>query len=223
MWDKFEKIIRSNGNRNLSHSQTVLEVLNELGSCSTSVAVLDNGEISTRCFSGIGNDEETVFQACSISKPMAGLAAMRLVDQGRLDLEKSISNYLPDSVLYNLATDSTRHLLQYVTVSSLMSHTSGLTVQGFLGYDPSEPIPSLHELLAGNAPSNSPRVQLACFPGHGFSYSGGGMTVLQLILEHATRKSFPELMQELVFDPLDMHRSFYRSPSSKDNFAPAYV
>ncbi|GAB7357811.1 hypothetical protein MBLNU459_g0798t1 [Dothideomycetes sp. NU459] len=218
MWDKLECIFQANG---LNGDDEAAQVLADYGTPSTSIAVLEHGQISSRCFSRVGDNAETVFQACSISKPVTAMAVMRLVSRNKLSLDVPIHTYLPERIIQTLSTSQTHDLLQHVTIKHLLSHTSGLTVHGFAGY-PEDDIPDAESVLAGRPPANSLQVRLESLPGLRFAYSGGGFTVLQLILEQVTRKSFPDLMQELVFTPLDMKRSFYRKPNRDDNHASVY-
>ncbi|KAH8178461.1 beta-lactamase domain-containing protein [Sarocladium implicatum] len=216
-----EKIIIAN-----SGSTTAAAALGELGTPSTSIAVLKDGDVSSVCHSTSGNNESTLFQACSISKPITALAIMRLVERGALSLESSISQLLPTKVLDILlegSPDSQRSIIKNITVAQLMSHTAGLSVHGFGGYSSlSKPL-SGADILRGRAPVNNLRVRLELLPGLSYSYSGGGITVLQIILETVTGKPFPELMQDLVLQPLDMNRSFYGPlPDGEDNFASAH-
>lgn len=222
IWDKLEAIIKANRvvDDLLLSNLGVAEVLADYGSPSTSVAILEHGKISARCYSRVSDDSETVFQACSISKPVAGLAVMKLVSEGKLSLAAPIRSYLPDGVIQNLSP-SQEDLLQHVTIKHLLSHTSGLSVHGFAGYAQDD-IPDARRVLSGRPPTNSLQVRLEGLPGLRFAYSGGGFTVLQLILEHVTGKPFPDLIQELVLTPLDMKRSFYHKPSEKDNHASTY-
>ncbi|KAJ8609104.1 hypothetical protein MRB53_039303 [Persea americana] len=183
-------------------------VLADNGAPSVSVAILDDGVLSSHCYSTVGDDEDTVFQACSISKPIAGLGAMKLIQAGKLNLDASITEYLPQSTLDILATPSTKHLLKHITIRHLMSHTSGLTVHGCPGYEPDRTVPEAAASLAGHSPSKIPHVRLGALPGQTFVYSGGGMTVLQLCMEAVGGRPFPELMKDSVLKPLGMHRSF---------------
>jgi CubicO group peptidase (beta-lactamase class C family) len=201
-------------------SSSVAEVLAKLGTPSTSIALLDHGTITTQCYSTLNHTPETVFQACSISKPVAGLGVMKLVSQGKLDLDTPITEYLPPSSIEMISTPPTRELLKYVTLKQLLSHTSGLSQGGFPGY-PSNPV-DLHGVLSGKPPCNTLPVHLDGLPGQTFSYSGGGMSVIQLIIETITSRPFPEIMQDLVFNPLDMTRSFYHLPSNEHDYAKAY-
>lgn len=228
---RLRALLRQQASNSSNSTITPEIVLAELGVPSASIAMLNNdGTIQADCISSVGDDSETVFQACSISKPAAGMAAMRLVQQEKLRLDAKITEYLPESTLEVLsggdfATPLTRALAAEITVAQLMSHTAGLTVSGFPGYPANledQSIPNPEVVLTGNAPVNTGRVRIRGFPSYAHAYSGGGITVLQLILEHVCGKSFPELMQELVLDPLEMKHSFYGRPKTGVNHANAY-
>lgn len=215
LWSELESIIHTNAPSPIS--QTTPEILSQLGTPSASIAVLDNNSITAKCYSTLNNNTETVFQACSISKPVAAMAAMKLVSQNRLSLDEPITKYLSESVIKAMTTPETAQLLECVTVKQLLSHTAGLTVSGFPGY--ADDIPEPETIIVGQPPSNTPQIRISGLPGHRFSYSGGGLTVLQMMLQHTTQKPFSELMQDLVLTPLDMTRSFYKTPGKGDNHA----
>lgn len=219
--DDLEALIKG-GNPN---AQTVAACLAQLGTPTVSIAVLEDGSVSSRCYSTVGDDAETIFQACSISKPVAAMAIMRLVDQGRLALDGTIGSLLPQDVV-NMLTEgcppAQTKIIEGITIKQLMSHTSGLSQGGFPGYAKG-PIPSARDILKGAYPVNTMRVRLRSLPGHSFSYSGGGITVLQVILETVTGKDFPSLIRDLVLEPLDMKRSFYGDlPDGEANAARAH-
>jgi len=153
-------------------------------------------------------DALTLFQAASISKPVAALAAMRLVQDKRLILDRNINEYLISWKLpENELTRSTP-----VTLRQLMSHTAGLTVHGFKGYAQGESVPTLQQVLDGQKPANSEPVRVTVAPGTKFEYSGGGYTILQLLLMDLTHLPFPELMRAMVLDPVGMRFSTYEQP-----------
>ncbi|KAG9667257.1 beta-lactamase/transpeptidase-like protein, partial [Aureobasidium melanogenum] len=118
-------------------------------------------------------------------------------------------------------------MAKFITISMLLSHTSGLETSGslgFPGYDVSRnanghfraALPELQEALEGNWPSNTLPIRLKDWPGHVFNYSGGGYGVLQLIIEAVMKKPFEDVMQEYVFTPLGMKRSTYAVPDDED-------
>ena len=196
------------------------EFLADIGSPSVSIAILDHGSITSKCISTVGGDSETLFQACSISKPITGMATMRLIQAGKLQLDSKIVQLLPDRVISILETPQTNVLLQQITVRHLMSHTSGFAIGHFSGY--SKDAPDIETVLSGKAPANTLQVKVQGLPGYSMSYSGAGMTVLQIILEAVTGKDFPTLVKELVLDPLGMSRSFYTLQDGEKNVATAY-
>ncbi|MCJ1292746.1 hypothetical protein MMC34_004299 [Xylographa carneopallida] len=193
------------------------EALARLGVSAASIATLANDAISTKTISTSMVDSDTLFQACSISKPIAAIAVFRAIQAGHLALAAPITRYLSLQQLSFLETPQTKPLLQHITIEMLLSHTSGLSVGGFPGYarDP----PPIATILQGLTPSNTPQVHLESFPGQRFRYSGGGITVVQMILETVLQKPFAAIVQELVFKPLNMSRSCYKLSDTEENFA----
>jgi len=146
---------------------------------------------------------DSIFQVGSISKPVAAWAAMTLVRDGKLDLDAPISKYLSRWTL-----PSSRFEHSEVTLRRILSHTAGLTLSGYPGFKESESLPSIEESLSG-VTNGSGAVKLFQAPGEGFRYSGGGYTLLQLIIEEVTGTSFNQYVQEAVFNPLGMTSSSY--------------
>src|SRR6202021_3358433 len=106
----------------------------------------------------IAETQATLFQAGSISKPLAALAALKLVDAGRLDLDRNVNDYLKSWKL----PDNEFTAGHKVTIRNILNHTAGLTVWGFPGYSRDGKIPSIVEVLArkGNTPPISVWTQL---------------------------------------------------------------
>jgi CubicO group peptidase (beta-lactamase class C family) len=150
---------------------------------------------------------DTMFQAGSISKPVAALGALRLVAAGRLELDADVND-----VLVGWRVPPTEGWQPRVTLRQLLSHTGGLTVHGFPGYARDAAAPTLVQVLDGAPPANTPAVRAATMPGLQFSYSGGGYCVLQQLLVDVTGREFPELLRELVLEPLGMLHSGYEQP-----------
>ena len=151
---------------------------------------------------------DTLFQAASLSKPVAAMVALRLVELGALSLDEDVNLKLRSwKVPASAAADGVP-----VTLRRLLSHTAGLTVGGFPGYASGAPVPSLVQLLDGTAPANSAAVRIDAKPGTIYRYSGGGYEVMQLLVEDVTRKPFAEVARTLVLTPLGMTRSTFEQP-----------
>ena len=94
----------------------------------------------------------------------------------------------------------------------LLSHTGGITVHGFPGYRPDEPIPTLLQVLDGAPPANTAPIRVDTLPGVEFRYAGGGTTIVQQLLVDVLGRPFPDLMQELILGPLRMAHSTFAQP-----------
>lgn len=148
---------------------------------------------------------ETPFLAGSISKPVAATVMLRLVEQGRLSLDEDVNRYLKRWKV----PDSRFTVREKVTLRRLVSHSAGLTVHGFPGYKVTDSIPTVPQILDGTKPANTAAVRVDTTPGAIWRYSGGGTTVMQLLLEDVTGRPFAALARELVLDPAGMTRSTY--------------
>src|SRR5260370_21023641 len=93
-----------------------------------------------------------------------------------------------------------------------MSHTAGLTVHGFPGYDTGDALPTLVQIFNGEKPANTKPVRVDIVPGTKERYSGGGVTIEQQLMMDVTGKTFPALMRELVLDKIGMAESTYEQP-----------
>ena len=151
---------------------------------------------------------KTLFQAGSISKPVAATAALYLVERGQLSLDEDVNQKLKSwKVPENEFTKSEK-----VTLRRLMSHTAGTTIHGFPGYDVVALKPSVVQVLNGERPANTEPVRVDTVPGTKSRYSGGGVTIEQLLMTDVTGKSFPDLMRETVLDRIGMSDSSYEQP-----------
>ncbi|KAJ3499590.1 hypothetical protein NLG97_g208 [Lecanicillium saksenae] len=220
--DKLEALILAN------HPQhnNVAECLAELGAPSMSIAVMDDGELSARCYSTTGDNTETAFQACSISKAVNAVATMKLIEEGRLALNGTLLELLPKKyldIILDGSPELQRPLIESITIKQLLSHTAGLTPASFPGYSPSASVPTMEDIIAGRKPANTMAFRLISLPGHKFGYAGAGTTLLQLIIQAITGKEYCDVMQEMILTPLQMSRSFYSSENVQDrNTAKAY-
>jgi CubicO group peptidase (beta-lactamase class C family) len=149
-----------------------------------------------------------MFQAASISKPVAALAALSLVEEEKMDLDSNINNYL----LGWQVPDNRFTVTEKATLRRLVSHNAGLTVHGFRGYARGEEVPTAVQVLDGEAPANSDAILPDTLPGAIYRYSGGGYTVMQKAMEDITGKSFPAIMQDRVLSVIGMENSTYEQP-----------
>src|SRR5713226_1634135 len=151
---------------------------------------------------------ETLFQAGSISKPVAATGALYLVEHGKLVLDENVNEKLKTWKVPE--NDFTKK--EKVTLRRLMSHTAGLTVHGFPGYDINGVLPTLVQIFNGEKPANTAPIRADIVPGTKERYSGGGVTIEQQLMMDVTGKAFPTLMRELVLDKLGMADSSYEQP-----------
>ena len=161
--------------------------------------------------SGMRVDADTMFQAASISKPVAAMAAVRAAQDGRFGLDQDVNTILKSWKL----PDSEFTRGHPVTPRALMSHTSGLGDGfGFPGYHPSAPRPTVVQILDGSPPSNVGKVLMERPPFVAEKYSGGGVTLMQLLMTDALARPYPEIMQTVVLGPVGMTNSAYEQPLS---------
>jgi CubicO group peptidase (beta-lactamase class C family) len=150
---------------------------------------------------------DTLFQVCSISKPVTAVAVLRLAQEGRLDLDEDVNRYLR-----SWSVPANGDWQPRVTLRQLLCHGAGMTVHGFPGYGADAPRPTLRQVLDGAPPANTPPVRVNAVPGTQFRYAGGGISIVQQVLMDVTGLPFAQLMRELVLDPLEMDHSTYEQP-----------
>jgi CubicO group peptidase (beta-lactamase class C family) len=221
---------RQTPNRQGLDPLTLQEVMQRFRVTGVSVAVLRDFKIHWAKGYGVADAETgkpvettTMFQAASISKPVAAMGFLTMVRQGRVSLDADVNKTLktwkvPQSDL-TIATP--------VTFRSLLSHTSGAGDGfGFPGYDPAQPRPTTVQILNGDKPSNVGPVLFERPPFTAYKYSGGGLTIVQQAMMDvaslsAPGTSFAEIMRTSVLDPLSMADSTYEQPLPADREARA--
>ena len=174
---------------------------------SVAVAVIHHGKIDWVNAYGTA-DTASLFQAASISKTVNAIGVLRLAQKGKLNLDNDIRPLLkqwrfPDNDLSRNRT---------VTIAQLLSHTAGLSTSGFRGYQRTQPLPSLVQILNGEPPANSEAVRPLAAPGTQYAYSGGGTTVIRQILAETVSPKYDSLMTATVLRPLGMQRSTFAQP-----------
>jgi CubicO group peptidase (beta-lactamase class C family) len=160
------------------------------------IAVIDHGRIAYQGAYGFRDQErnlpltiDSVMSAASITKPVFAYLVMELVDEGLLDLDKPVYQYLPKPLpeypkYADLAGDPR---YKRITAGMLLSHTAGFPNWRWLEEDR--------------------KLRIHFEPGSRFAYSGEGIDLLELIVETVTHRPLDELMQERVFRPFGMTRT----------------
>jgi len=195
---------------------TIDELMKRFNVPGVSVAVIRNFEIHWAKGYGIADvatgapvNPETMFQAASISKPVAAMGVLRAVQDGVFSLDDDINTILTSWKLDG--GEFTRD--RPVTPRMLTSHTSGLGDGfGFPGYAPDDPIPTVVQILNGEKPSNVGAIFMERPPMSLMEYSGGGVTLMQLALGDARGRPFADVMRDTVLNPIGMTNSTYEQP-----------
>jgi len=186
-----------------------------------SIAVIDKGEIAWAKGYGVADSSsrrrvttQTLFQAASISKPVSAMGALVLVQKGLVSLDDDVNAALKDwKVPMN---DFTR--ARPVTLRMLMDHTSGAIHSGagsYPSYTADDDLPTLLQILKGEAPARRGGIEIVSLPGSSFSYSGAGYEILQQLVVDVSGESFEEFMQSEVLRPLGMTSSTFAQPLPK--------
>lgn len=186
-----------------------------------SVAVIHEGRLDWSKAYGItdaANPQKvttgTLFQCASIGKVITALAALKLVEAGKISLDESVNNKLKRwQIPENQYAKS-----EPVTLRHLLSHSAGLTDEyGFLGYAPDREIPSLLQILNNAPPSNAKKpIVVNRPPGTVEQYSGGGYLIVQLLIEDLSGQNFTDFVQEQLFTPLGLVQTTYDFEPDRD-------
>ena len=183
----------------------VQQKMSEYGVPGVGFAVLKNGQLTARGFgvSNVDNPQpitpDTIFALASISKTVTTTAMMRLVEQGKVDLNAPVKRYLPDFKVQDETTANT------VAIWHLLTHTPGwegqltaadrgsLTLANFI-----ESIRDLPKLAE---------------PGEVWSYNNAGFNVAGRVIEVVTGQSIHDAFRTLVFEPIGLTRAFTQMES----------
>ncbi len=151
------------------------------------------------------------FQAGSNSKSLNAIGILKLVQDGKINLNEDINKYLKS---WKFPYDSLSKGKK-ITVANLLSHTAGITIHGFPGYEKGDTIPTLTQILDGQKPANTQAVRSIFEPSLKYQYSGGGTTISQLIVQDVTGQPYDEYMWKNVLKPMGMTNSSYTQPPIK--------
>ena len=186
-------------------------LLNDFSVPGAAIAIIENGEVVLQKGYGYADAENKIkvntntgFNIGSISKTIAAWGVMKLVQEGKIELDAPAEKYLTRWQLPKSDFNS-----EEVTIRRLLSHTAGLSLHGYPGWTPKDTLPTIEESLDGK--NNGPGgVEIILEPGTQYKYSGGGFTMLQLIIEEVTGQKFEDYMQAEILDPLGMTNSSYK-------------
>lgn len=184
-----------------------------------SVAVIHDGRVEWTATWGYADTRDctpvtpdTRFQAASISKTIAAIMALRLVEQGLLALDGNIN----DSMTSWQLPRPTGITPDHATLAQLLSHTGGVNIHGFPGYAADERLPAtLIDILEGRAQEGGPPIRIETAPGVRFQYSGGGYLVAQQAIMDASGRGFADQAEREVLRPLSMNHSSFAQPPTE--------
>ena len=205
----------------IDHKKSIPQLMEEDNIAGVSIAFFENGKISWQKTYGYSNLSDsikvtpnTVFNGASLSKPVAALAGLNLVEQGFLTLNEDVNKYLEGwKVPENEFTEQEK-----VTLKRLISHTAGFERYVQSSYFPNEKLPTIDQMLSGEKPSVDPPVSVVYVPGQKQIYSNPGYSVIEKLIEDVTDKEFNDVMTELIFEPCDMTNSSFEQPVPKHLF-----
>jgi CubicO group peptidase (beta-lactamase class C family) len=142
----------------------------------------------------------TIFDIASMTKPLVATATLILAERGQIHLDDTVSTYIPEFA---------SGLSSRVTIRQLLNHTSGFQIPLHF-VDPAGPRPS--DSVTGPslqaAAARYPLIGPAMEPGTTFDYSNPGYMTLGAVLEIASGKLLPDLLRELIYEPLEMTHTF---------------
>ncbi|MEM9547181.1 MAG: serine hydrolase [Bacteroidota bacterium] len=187
------------------------------------MALLEDGEISKDFYYSVEEpiDKHTIFQMASVSKWVTAWGIFALVEENKLTIDHPVENYLTRWHLPESDFDNNK-----VTIRNLLCHTSGLIDGlGYAGFASEDSVQTIEESLtkAADAFHTEGSTIVGYEPNCRYKYSGGGYTLLQLIIEEVSGQHFNDYMTEAVFKPLKMdHTSFHWSDTSSLHLATFY-
>ncbi|MBP6671608.1 MAG: serine hydrolase [Bacteroidetes bacterium] len=167
------------------------EVMKELNVPGVSISLIkENSAVWSKGF-GVadkatmnGVTSSTVFEACSMSKPVFSFVVLQLADLKKLDLDKPLYQYLPEQFV-----SADEEYAKLISARMVLTHTSGMPNWRKAGDERNAPIPLYFK------------------PGTKFNYSGEGMFYLQRVVEHITKEPLASLAQRMLFDKLGLHHT----------------
>ena len=180
-----------------------------------SVAVIDGYRVAWAYAAGLRDvaskapaEPSTLFQAASMSKPVAAAGILALFEAKHLDLNADVNTMLRSWHVPPPPGNSSER----VTMRRLLSHTAGINVHGFAGYDRDAALPTLVEVLDGAPPANNEAIRVVAVPGSATAYSGGGTSIAQQLAVDVSGEPFPAFMEQTLLGKLGMTSSTFDQP-----------
>ena len=198
---------------------SIEERMKHYGIPGASIAVIHNGEIAWTKGYGVMDKEsqtpvttETLFQAAATSMPVTAYGALRLVEQNKLDMDENINSYLKSwKVPENEFTRENK-----VTIKNLLNHSAGIHPRGTGSYSINEKIPTFLEILNGTSPALNDPIAVNKEPGESVRFAYANYVPIQQMMLDIEGKTFPEIMHELVLQPLEMNNSTFNQSLSAE-------
>ena len=195
--------------------KSISEMMQEYNIPGLSIAFVDDGKISWTKHYGYANlkdstlvNSNTVFTGASLSKPITAMAALNLVEQGKLKLDQDVNLLLEEWKV----PDNEYTQKEKVTLRRLISHNAGVKNDLWSSYMPDDSIPTMNQMLNGESPSLDPATSIVAEPGSTTFYSNPGYSIIQKLIMDVTDQSFEEAIDEMVFEPLSMESTTFEQP-----------
>ncbi len=205
-------VLRVEGDTN--EAKTMSEHAEQLGVPAAAFAVYKNGALIHQEYTGEGIGPNSMFQGASLAKSISAATIVTLAEQHDISLDEDISAHITSFDLTTLEGYEAP-----VTLRELLSHSSQANVSGFQGYPQSAELPTNVQVILGSEITNSDRVAFTQ-PAGKYYYSGGGFQIAQAFAEDVSGKPFDQLAQELIFAPLGMDKTMFRTVMDPDTVSP---
>ncbi|NPD88723.1 MAG: beta-lactamase family protein [Asgard group archaeon] len=197
---------------------TIEEQMKTLKVPGIGIAVINNFEIEwTKSFGvkDVRTQEEitldTLFEGGSTSKTFTAAAILNAVEQNLLDLDENVNDKLHSWKIPE--NDFTKR--NKITLRQLLTHTAGINRPDSMFEVEEGKIPTINQTLKGELPALNDPVEVCFKPGTEHSYSNLGYIIIQKLYEDITRKKLPEIMKEVVFNPLGIENSTFEYPTGE--------
>ncbi|OFD55391.1 penicillin-binding protein [Bacillus mycoides] len=202
-------------------SNNIYEKMNQYSVAGLSLAVIRDGKLNEATAFGTlesGTNRtvttDSILNSCSISKFITTMLVLTLSDQEIVHLDEDVTDRLTSwNIPTNLFTSQKK-----VTLRNLLSHQSGIIdpPNSFEHYKLEKGIPKIPEVLSGRTLYCPVPIEMNYEPESEFHYSDANFCIIEQLLEDITGKSFSQLLEELIFQPLQMKNSTLFSPEVID-------